>query len=554
VPLRLDDALLSRLRADLASSDFTVDRLSAPDAWGPAAGAALFRGERVAARRALERSAAGSEAARASGTLALLFVLGYPQPVGAVAAALPTLGVDGARELGLVAVEGDGVRPLMDLRPYAFVDAGGEASWWIASDLGELAVGGALREDHVLGVGGASATLAGLMVPRPVDRALDLGTGCGIQALHLARHARHVVATDISQRALDIAAFNAALNLVDGVEFRLGSLFEPVAGEVFDHIVSNPPFVITPRAEGIPEYEYRDGGMVGDELVSTVVAAAGEHLAPGGVAQLLGNWETGGTTAAAGRTGGTTAAAGRTGGTTAAAGETGGTAGGARGPSRKGAYSVPEWAARGSVPVDAWVVERELQDPAAYAETWIRDGGTRPGTPDFERLSEAWLDDFERRGVTEVGFGYVTLRRPVDAAAEPVVRVERLQSGLGRNEAGLGAHVLQTLDAVDALRGATDDEVLATHWTVAGDVTEERHFWPGQDDPTVIRLQQGGGFARTIESGTALSALVGASDGELSAAAIVAALAQLLQADEADLRSELAPRLRELVTIGVLRR
>ncbi|GAB2985093.1 DUF7059 domain-containing protein [Frigoribacterium salinisoli] len=527
MPLRLDDALLSRLRADLAASDFTVDRLSAPDAWGPAAGAALFRGERVAARRALERSAAGSEAARASGTLALLFVLGYPQPLGAVASALPTLGVDGARELGLVAVEGDEVRPLMDLRPYAFVDAGGEASWWIVSDLGELAVGGALREDHVLGVGGASATLAGLMVPRPVDRALDLGTGCGIQALHLARHARHVVATDISQRALDIAAFNAALNLVDGVEFRLGSLFEPVAGEVFDHIVSNPPFVITPRAEGVPEYEYRDGGMVGDELVATVVAAAVEHLVPGGVAQLLGNWETGGATDAAG---------------------------GAPGPSRKGAYSVPEWAARGSVAVDAWVVERELQDPAAYAETWIRDGGTRPGTPDFERLTEAWLDDFERRGVTEVGFGYVTLRRPVDAAAVPVVRVERLQSGLGRDDAGLGAHVLQTLDAVDALRGATDDDVLATHWTVAGDVTEERHFWPGQDDPTVIRLQQGGGFARTVESGTALSALVGASAGELSAAAIVAALAQLLQADEADLRAELAPRVRELVTVGVLRR
>ena len=548
MPLRLDDALLSRLRADLAASDFTVDRLSAPDAWGPAAGAALFRGERVAARRALERSAVAHEGARASGTLALLFVLGYPRGLDDVAAALPTLGVEGARELGLVAVDGAEVRPLVDLRPYSFVDAGGEAAWWIASDLGELAVGGALREDHVLGVGGASATLAGLMVPRPVDRALDLGTGCGIQALHLARHARHVVATDISERALGIAAFNAALNLVDGVEFRLGSLFEPVAGEAFDHIVSNPPFVITPRTEGVPEYEYRDGGMVGDELVASVVAAAGAHLAPGGIAQVLGNWETGGTTAAGEPTGGTTAAGEQTGGTTAAGEPTGGTT------SRKGAYSVPEWAARGGVPVDAWVVERELQDPAAYAETWIRDGGTRPGTPDFERLTEAWLDDFERRGVVEVGFGYVTLRRPVEASAEPVVRVERLQAGLGRNDSGLGAHVLQTLDAIDALRGASDDDVLAVRWTVAGDVTEERHFWPGQDDPTVIRLQQGGGFGRTVESGTALSALVGASDGELSAAAIVAALAQLLQADEAALRVELAPRLRELVTVGVLRR
>lgn len=550
MPFPLDDALLSRLRADLAASDFTVEGLSAADGWGPSTGSSLFRGERVAARRALERRAAAHPASRASGTLAALFVLGLPRPGADVAAALPTLGVEGAVRLGLVEVQpgdvhadadadaGSGaagrgvVRPLVDLRPYSFVDAGGEASWWILSDLGEMAVGGALREDHVLGIGGASATLAGLVVPRRVERALDLGTGCGIQALHVARHARHVVATDISPRALEIAAFNAALNLVDGIEFRLGSLFEPVAGESFDLVVSNPPFVITPRTEGVPEYEYRDGGMVGDELVASVVAGVGAHLTPGGVAQLLGNWETGGVATDPGAL----------------------VTPGASPVTRKGAASVPGWAARGGVPVDVWVVEREVQDPATYAGTWIRDGGTRPGTPDFERLTEAWLDDFEARGVHEVGFGYVTLRRPVDAGATPVVRVERLREGLGQNEVGLGAHVLQTLDAVDALRDASDDDLMAVAWRTAGDVTEERHHWPGNDDPTVLRLRQGGGFGRTVESGTALSALVGASDGELTAGAICAALAQLLGVPEADLRAELGPRLRELVTVGVLRR
>jgi len=369
-------------------------------------------------------------------------------------------------------------------------------------------------------VGGASATLAGLMTPGTVDRALDLGTGCGIQALHVARHARHVVATDISRRALEFAAFNAALNLVDGIEFRLGSLFEPVAGETFDHVVSNPPFVITPRAPGVPEYEYRDGGMVGDDLVASVVAQVGAHLAPGGVAQLLGNWETGGAGAAAGK---------------------------------RGAYSVADWASRGDVPLDVWVVEREVQDPAAYAETWIRDGGTRPGTDDFERLYEAWLGDFEARGVVEVGFGYVTLRRPTAGGAVPLVRTERLLGGLGSNDVGLGAHLAATLDAVDVLRGLDDAALLATRLTVAGDVTEERHYWPGNDDPTVITLVQGGGFARRVDSGTALSALVGACDGELSVGAIVGALAHLLEADEAALTAELLPQVRELVTTGMLR-
>nr|BFF14932.1 hypothetical protein GCM10025699_62350 [Microbacterium flavescens] len=109
------------------------------------------------------------------------------------------------------------------------------------------------------------------------------------------------------------------------------------------------------------------------------------------------------------------------------------------------------------------------------------------------------------------------------------------------------------MDAVEVLSRLDDDALLAAHLRVAGDVTEERHYWPGNDDPTVITLRQGGGFARSVESGTALSALVGACDGELSAAAIVGALAQLLDVEEARLEQELTPRLRELVTVGMLR-
>ncbi|GAA4267608.1 DUF7059 domain-containing protein [Frondihabitans peucedani] len=521
--------LITRLRHDLDRSLFTVARLTGAGAWGATGGAALFRGERIAARRALASRRPASPEERASDTLALLFVLGYPQPAEDVAAALPTLGLDGAEELALLERTADTpvtVRPLVDLRPYSFVDSAGEAAWWIASDLGELALQGPLREDHVLGIGGASTTLSGLMIPRPVERALDLGTGCGIQAMHAARHARHVVATDISERALDFARFNAELNLIDGIEFRLGSLFEPVSGERFDHIVSNPPFVITPRTEGVPSYEYRDGGMVGDALVATVVEQAAAHLTPGGVAQFLGNWETG------------------------------------RG-SKRGAYSVVDWVARGgasdgahdenAAPVDIWVVEREMQDPATYAETWIRDGGTRPGTADFERLYEAWLDDFEARGVSEVGFGYITLRRAQDPATHPAQTIERLAGALGGNDTGLGSHVLECLDAQDALRSLSDGELLLQTLRVAGDVTEERHYWPGNDDPTVITLRQGGGFARTVESGTALSALVGACDGDLSVGAIVGALAQLLDVPEDDLLAELVPRVRELVRCAILR-
>ncbi|WP_240034742.1 DUF7059 domain-containing protein [Glaciihabitans arcticus] len=499
----MTSALFPLLRDDLAAAAFTVDALGT--LWGEDAAAALHRGQRVPARRALARVAGGGPL----GTLATLFVLGLESSRASAEGALPRLGVEGAERLGLVALEGDSVRPLLDLRPYSFVDARGAGAWWIASDLGELALGGAIPEHHVLGVGGASTTLSGLMLSEAVDSVLDLGTGCGIQALHASRHARRVVATDISQRALDLAAFNAALNDVSNIELRLGSLFEPVAGERFDQIVSNPPFVITPRTEGVPAYEYRDGGLVGDALVEQVVRESADHLTPGGVVQLLGNWEY--------RSG------------------------------DDGLERVQGWLE--NVSLDAWVIERETQDAALYAETWIRDGGTRPGTPNFDRLYAAWLDDFEERGVTGVGFGYLTLRAPLGGTVT-LRRFERVDGALGRNEAGLGAHIAASLAAHDAQLALSDADLARIRLVVAGDVTEERYYWPGDEDPTVMDLRQGGGFGRTEPLGTALAAVVGASDGELSVGAICAAIAELLGVDETELLAEVLPEIRRLLVTG----
>jgi SAM-dependent methyltransferase len=495
-------ALIARLRDDLFAAQYTADTVDS--LWGPDAASALRRGQREPARRAVVT-------AGGVGALATLFVLGLPVPAARLESALPALGVDGAVELGLVRLEGSSAVPLLDLRPHAFVDALGAGSWWIASDLGEAALGRPIPENHVLGVGGASITLAGLMVGGKVGRVLDLGTGCGIQALHAARHATSVVATDISGRALELARFNAQLNGVTTIEFRPGSLYEPVAGERFDQIVSNPPFVITPRGEGVPSYEYRDGGLVGDALVASVISNAADHLTPGGVAQLLGNWEY-----------------------------------------RDGADAfdrVSAWL--DGTGLDAWIVEREVQDAALYAETWIRDGGILPRTDEFEALYAAWLDDFATRGVTGIGFGYVTLRRPL-AGAPTLRRLERLHGGLGNNPAGLGEHVAATLAGHDLQASLSDDELARTAFVVAGDVTEERHYWPGDDDPTVMDLRQGAGFGRTFPLGTALAAVVGACDGELELGAICSAVAQLLEVDGDELRAEVLPGVRELVTTGFL--
>ena len=143
--------------------------------------------------------------------------------------------------------------------------------------------------DHVLGISPASTSLAQLTLRAPVDDSLDLGTGCGVQALHLAAHSGHVVATDVNQRALGIARFNAVLNEVgDRVEVREGSFFEPVRGERYDLIATNPPFVISP-ATG-ERLVYRDSGLPGDQVVEDIVRAAPEHLIERGWCQVLANW------------------------------------------------------------------------------------------------------------------------------------------------------------------------------------------------------------------------------------------------------------------------
>ncbi len=80
---------------------------------------------------------------------------------------------------------------------------------------------------------------------RSTARVLDLGTGSGAVALAIAhdRRSAHITATDISEDALAVARVNARELGLGNVQFLRGCWTEPVAGETFDVIVSNPPYV-----------------------------------------------------------------------------------------------------------------------------------------------------------------------------------------------------------------------------------------------------------------------------------------------------------------------
>lgn len=571
---RLTAKQASLLRADLAQSGWGVESVEA--LLGPVAAAALQRELRAPALRVVRRAlVAGAGAASTSSdrpslapgaastssaanapqgsdvagykvaVLTALFMLGEPVGADALETALPRTGVAGALAIGLVvptqSASGEQrYAPAVDLRPHEAEDAHGSVRWWVASDLGELVTGQALAPDHVLGIGRAGLTLAALTPRKPVETALDLGVGCGIQTLYLLRHVRQVVATDISTRALEFTAFNVALAGVDSarVQLRQGNLLEPVAGQRFDLIVSNPPFVITPpsvRQAGLPLMEYRDAG---GPILPALVRGLEDHLNPDGVAVMLGNWE-----------------------------------------HREGTSwrtSVNQWIGKS---LDAWIIQREVQDPVEYAAMWLRDGGLTPERSGvaFENALAAWQEDFDSRQVSGVGMGYLVfhapsvaatsgpggtalegqtaLEEPASDAAAPGAVVEPwrvLEEVPTSGQGALGEHVAQVIAAHEALRGLDDAQVAALKLRTASGLSKEEALTP-TPVPTAPVIRQAEGFGRVIAVGMPEVALLSASDeGLLTVAQIAAAVASLTSEDPAAVLADMVAATRTFAHAGMV--
>jgi release factor glutamine methyltransferase len=120
-------------------------------------------------------------------------------------------------------------------------------------------------------------------------RALDLCTGSGVLALAAAEAgAETVTATDISRSAVIAARINAKLN---GLHVRAlrGDLFDPVAGERFDLIVCNPPYLPS-QDDALPRRGVRratEAGHDGRAFLERICSEAADHLLPGGVLLLV---------------------------------------------------------------------------------------------------------------------------------------------------------------------------------------------------------------------------------------------------------------------------
>ena len=185
---------IARLRDALAGAGYTAAGIAAHI--GPEATAATRRND---FRAALSATTAGTPL----DTLIRLYVGNQTESEAAVARALAPLPLDDAVAAGLIERVVDGLRAGLDLEPY------GDA-WWVVSDLPSGTRPGPLRPDHVLGVGNASTTLADSVIRTPVGSALDLGTGCGVQA-----RARRASVPYIASKGA-VIAFTRALSHVAG--------------------------------------------------------------------------------------------------------------------------------------------------------------------------------------------------------------------------------------------------------------------------------------------------------------------------------------------------
>jgi methylase of polypeptide subunit release factors len=197
-------------------------------------------------------------------------------------------------------------------------------------------------------------------------RVLDVGTGSGVQALLAARHASHVVATDINPRALAFTELNAALNAFTNIEVRLGSLFEAVGGERFDLITCNPPYVVSPESR----WAYRDSGLQGDEISRRVMLAGADHLAEGGYVTMLASWV---------------------------------------GTSEEAADERPLAWAKTLTGCDAWILSVWEADPLDHAATWNSQLARKPD--ELAAALDRWTDYFSELGIGWVSEGAILLHR-----------------------------------------------------------------------------------------------------------------------------------------------
>jgi SAM-dependent methyltransferase len=383
-------------------------------------------------------------------TLVALFYLGAVVPTDDAAFALAPARLERLATVGLLDVDGERTRALVDLVP--------TDELLVASDRFE---GGSFAEDpdEVLGLTPPTRALASLTVRRPVERALDLGTGSGVLAILAAHHAQRAVGVDVNPRALAFAELNAALNGCENVEWRRGDWLAAVEGETFDLVVCNPPYLISPDST----FTFRDNRLRGDAFCEQLVRGVPAHLAPGGLAHLLVSW---------------------------------------------GHRADEDW----SAPLRRWVegtgcdailLRYASEDPLTHAAEW--NEALRADPERFGAILDRWTAYCAELGIERIGWGAVVLRRRDGASWVFALTAS------GSRMVPAGHHLERLIAAQDAVGELGPDAVL----TLAGDHRLDRSVRLGGGVGVLERafLRLDGGLGTRIELDPEMLEVVASLDG-----------------------------------------
>ena len=433
------------------------------------------------------------------GTLVRLFSLGMD--VSAVDLDdVPGADVSDWTEAGLVAVRRRVAHPLVAIRPLRVWGA----ETHLVCDAQVPDLGPSPFSQFVRGVTPSSTQLANMTLRRPFRRALDMGTGEGIQAILASHHCQEVVATDVNPRALAFARFNLVWNGVEQVELRSGDRYAPVEGEQFDLVVSNPPYWITPAMSAL----FWDSGLPTDTMSATAVSGAAEHLAPGGWAFLTCQWATE--------------------------------------DNERWQDRVKSWLAGSGC--DAWAVQRRAADPVDHAVEGLAVLG-RVDPKEADRRFEQWIGYLSDEGIVDVGSGFLVLRK---TDGEPWYRADELQFE-PTNQCGEAIAAL--FDTEDWLRAhPKPGAALDARWRLA----EHVHLETTQD-ATVRQwvaskyvLRQGDGLRTSAKITKDLAEILPRCDGRQALRAIVGELLKGRWRDPVRHELEIESAIRQLAAAGFL--
>jgi methylase of polypeptide subunit release factors len=346
-----------------------------------------------------------------------------------------------------------------------------------------------------------TAWLAALTPRRRVRSAVDIGTGNGAHALLAARHSDRVIATDLNPRALAYTTINAALNGLDNIETRLGSLFEPVAGETFDLVLCNAPFVVSPESK----WQYRDSGMPADQMSELVVRQAAAALTDDGYASVLVSW----------------------------------VAESKDEPDER----VLAWLEGSGC--DAWVLGMSSADPLDHAFSW-----NNHLVDDQAALGEAlddWCDYFRSIGVGWITEGAVLLHRR--DGADHAIRVDPIEEDELEDA---GAQIERAFAAQAYLATVRSDEALLEgRFELVADVRIDRSFDAEGGEAATLILHEG--TMPEVEVNSETADVIALLNGNVSLGRAVERTIkrlELTRRSASELRREAVDAARELLELG----